>query len=349
MTDQQTIDIVRNENYPLKILQASGNNAQSIKISTELIKTITEIYKFIEPSHLKGKLLVFKRLTGNELMPRNQGIRIYNMDELTHYDNYKSIVIEVCDDNQLFLWSENVNMDDLIKDDNTIFYFYENNTECFYVKETKIDIPNSFRCASIYALHYHYLNEALEQYKQTKISTSSCSKFKECWNDSNRIFFKAAPEKNMQESLKEFLSSALRGVEVVREYNLNASKPVDIRVKWMEANKSALIELKWTGKSINDKGKIVSHADKRVVEGLIQLKEYMDMDCTDTPNIISKAYLVVIDGRRKNTKKSTNSINSEDGLFYETVDYKIPQENRYYERIKNFVPPCRMFAKPIIE
>lgn len=349
MTDQQTIDAIRSENYPLKIFQASGNNAQSVSISTELIKRITEIYKFIEPSHLRGRLLVFKRFIEKELIPRSQGIRIYNMDDLTQYDDYNSIVIEVCDDYQLFLWSENVNMDDLIKDDNTIFYFYENNTECFYVKETKIEIPNSFRCASIYALHYHYLNEALEQYKQTKISTSSCSKFKECWNDSNRIFFKAAPEKNMQESLKEFLSSALRGVEVVREYNLNASKPVDIRVKWMEANKSALIELKWTGKSINDKGNIVSHEDKRVVEGLIQLKEYMDLDFSDTPKIISKAYLVVIDGRRKHTKATTKSINSEDGLFFENIDYNIPEENRYYERIKKFVSPYRMFAKPIIE
>ena len=117
----------------------------------------------------------------------------------------------------------------------------------------------------------------------------------------------------------------------------------------MEANKSALIELKCTGKSINDKGKIVNHTDRRVVEGLIQLKEYMDMDCSDTPNIISKAYLVVIDGRRHNTNKTTKKINSDDGLFYENVDYTIPQENRYYERIKSFVHPYRMFAKPIIE
>ena len=349
MTDQQTIDIVRNENYSLKIFIASGNNPRSIQVSTELIKTVTEIYKFIEPSHLRGKLLIFKGLTENELIHRNQGIRIYNMDELTHYDNYNSIVIEVCDDNQLFLWSNINDVDSLIKDDNTIFYFYENNSECFYVKENKINIPKIFRCSSRFALHYHYLNDALEQYKQVKISASSCPIFKECWNDSNRIFFKSAPEKIMQESLKEFLSSALRGVEVVREYNLNASKPVDIRVKWMEANKSALIELKWTGKSINDNGKIVNNTDRRVVEGLKQLKEYMDMDCTDTPNIISKAYLVVIDGRRKNTKKSTKSINSKDGLFYETVDYNIPQENKYYERIKKFVPPYRMFAKPIIE
>ena len=348
MTDQRTIDEIRAENYPLKIYQASGNNNQSVQISIELTNRITDIYKFIEPSHLRGKLLIFKRFVEDELIPRKQGEMIYNMDELTHYDDCDRIIIEVCDE-QLFLWSNYQVFDDLIDDENTIFYLYENHSECFYVKNTKIDIPNRFRCASRYALHYHYLNDALEQYKREKIASSSCSLFKECWNDSNRIFFKSAPEKNMQESLKEFLSSALRGVEVVREYNLNASKPVDIRVKWKEANKSALIELKWTGKSINNKSKIVSHTDKRVIEGLVQLKKYMDMDCTDTPHIISKAYLVVIDGRRRNTKETTKKINAEDGLFYENIDYNIPEENRYYERIKKIESTLIMFAKPIIE
>ncbi len=348
MTDQTTIDRVRNENYPLKIYQASGNRSQSVEISTELIKRITDIYKYIEPSHLRGKLLIFKRFVEDELIPRIQGEMIYNMDELTHYDDYNHIVIEVCDE-QLFLWSKHQGFDDLINDENTIFYLYENRSECFYVNKTKIDIPNYFRCASIYALHYHYLNEALEQYKKEKIASSSCSFFKECWNDTNRIFFKASPEESMQKSLKEFLSCTLRGAEVIREYNLNASKPVDIRVKWKEANKSALIEIKWTGKSIKD-GKIgANHADSRVVAGLKQLKKYLDMSITDNPGIISKAYLIVIDGRRKKTKETTTKVTAENGLYYENIDYKIPEENKYYEKMKNFVPPYRMFAKPVIE
>ena len=45
MTDQTTIDRVRNENYPLKIYQASGNRSQSVEISTELIKRIEEYLK----------------------------------------------------------------------------------------------------------------------------------------------------------------------------------------------------------------------------------------------------------------------------------------------------------------
>ena len=58
---------------------------------------------------------------------------------------------------------------------------------------------------------------------------------------------------------------------------------------------------------------------------------------------------VKIDNPGWTINKTTKKINSDDGLFYENVDYTIPQENRYYERIKSFVHPYRMFAKPIIE
>jgi len=345
MTDQRLIDIVRGENYPLKIYNASNNNKNSISAATELIKAITAIYRFIEPSHLNGKLVIYRRTTDDELLPRKEASLVYNMDELSHI-NSPTIVIESYKE-QLYLWNNN-NDASFLDDTKTVFYCYENNTEHFYVNTQRIEIPHSFDCSSIYALHFFYLNSALTQYKIEKISTSNCEVFKKCWLDRCRIFFKPAPEEQMQISLKEFLSSALRGVEVIREYPLSATKTVDIRVKWTEANKSALIELKWLGKSKRENGNIVEHADSRANDGAKQLKEYLDMDNTDTPNIISKAYLVVIDGRRRNTNESTDIINSDDGLFYENREINFSDEHKYFERLKNFTVPIRMFAKPII-
>ena len=346
MTDQRIIDAVRNENYALKIYNASNNNNEAIPISTELIKTISAIYRFIEPSHLNGNLIVYKRFGDNPLLPRESASMIYNMDDLTHI-NAENIIIESSNE-LLYLWVDVKDITFLENTDDTVFYFYENNNECFYVNKQKINIPHYFECSSIYALHYFYLNAALKQYKNEKISASSCDTFKKCWYDSNRIFFKGAPEKQMQLSLKEFLSSALRGVEVVREYNLGASKPVDIRVKWTEANKAALIELKWIGKSISASNNITPYTDNKANKGAIQLKEYLDMGNTDTPNIISKAYLVVIDGRRSSTNSiSQVSINSSDGLFYENVEIQFEDANKFFERMKNFEVPIRMFARPI--
>lgn len=346
MTDQRLIDIVRGENYPLKIYNALNNNDNTIPVATELIKAITAIYRNIEPSHLNGKLIIYKRLVDNELLPRKAESIVYNMDELTHL-NTPTIVIESYNE-QLYLWN-NIDDTSFLDDESTVFYCYENGSEHFYVNKQRIDIPHSFNCSSIYALHYFYLNEALAQYKTEKISTSNCTLFKECWNDNNRIFFKPAPEGQMQISLKEFLSNALRGVEVVREYNLNASKPVDIRVKWNEANKSALIELKWLGKSKNNSNNRISTcSDSRANDGSKQLKEYLDMDNTDNPNIISKAYLVVIDGRREGTNENTTTIDSTNGLFYENQEINFSDEHKYFERLKNFAQPIRMFAKPIV-
>ena len=345
MTDQRLVDIVREENYPLKIYNALNNNNNSISVSTELIKAITAIYRFIEPSHLNGKLIVYKRIVNDELLPRRTESIVYNMDELTHI-NTPTIIIESYNE-QLYLWN---NMDDtsFLNDTNTVFYYYENDKEYFYVNQQRINIPHLFNCSSIYALHYFYLNTALTQYKTEKITFSNCRMFQDCWFDANRIFFKSAPEEQMQISLKEFLSSALRGVEVVREYNLGASKPVDIRIKWTEANKSALIELKWLGKSKNGDKITANYTDSRANEGSRQLKEYLDMDDTDTPNIISKAYLVVIDGRRESTNINTTTINSENGLHYENQEINFSTEHKYFEQLKNFAKPIRMFAKPIV-
>jgi hypothetical protein len=346
MIDQKLIDIVRGEIYPLKIYNASGNNSISVTVSAELIKAITAIYRFIEPSHLNGKLVIYKRFVNDALLQRESAVPVYNMDELTHI-NSDIIIIESKDD-QLLLWN-NIDEVAFLEDTNTVFYCYENNTEYFYVNQQKIEIPHSFHCSSIYSLQYMDLDTELRRYYIEKIVTSNCAIFKECWYDNNRIFFKSAPEEIMQKSLKEFLSSALRGVEVVREYNLNAAKPVDIRVKWTEANKSALIELKWLGKSKNDTGRITAtYADSRANDGAKQLKEYLDMDNTDTPNIISKAYLVVIDGRRKDINKETTTINTENGMYYENQDINFSEEHKYFERLKNFARPFRMFAKPII-
>lgn len=344
MTDQKLIDIVRSENYPLKIYNASNNNSGSINAATELIKAITAIYRFIEPSHLNGKVIVYKRIVEDELLCRNTDSLVYNMDELTQI-NSQTIVIESYKE-QLYLWTDNNNTS-FLNDKDTVFYCYENSVEYFYVNQQRIEIPHSFNCSSIYALHYFYLDSVLEQYKTEKVLMSSCLTFKKCWSDNNRIFFKPAPEEQMQESLKEFLSSAIRGVEVVREYNLGASKPVDIRVKWTEANKSALIEMKWLGKSKNSNS-LSTYADSRANDGSKQLKQYLDMDNTDTPNIISKAYLVIIDGRRRKTKKETTSINSDDGLYYENREINFSNECKYFERLKNFAKPIRMFAKPIV-
>ncbi|MCP4176392.1 MAG: hypothetical protein GY756_01340, partial [bacterium] len=152
-------------------------------------------------------------------------------------------------------------------------------------------------------------------------------------------------------SIKEYLGSRIRGVKIVREYNLGASKPVDVRVYWREANRAALIELKWMGQSLKKNGDLgLKYSNSKSNDGMKQIKEYIDLERGDTPSIITKGYLVVIDGRRKNiSTNKVNSISRENGYYYANKDLKINSDKKYWETHPNITKVRRMFVEPICE
>ncbi|MCB0512721.1 MAG: hypothetical protein KDC72_09240, partial [Bacteroidetes bacterium] len=242
-------------------------------------------------------------------------------------------------------------IDALLSSDGFIAYVYENEEEYFIVNQNKIDVINSYSCPSIFALQYHELKQALLMYKNERIKSSSCELFKNCWADEKRIYFKNKPEDCMQISLNEFLKNRLRGIDIVREYNLGASKPVDVRVYWNEANRAALIEVKWLGRSVKDNGELSTpYSNSRANDGMQQIKEYLDLENSDTPIVITKGYLVVVDGRRRGIHKSKVSrISLQNGMAYKNTELTIANDKKYWETYKNIEKPIRMFAEPICE
>lgn len=346
MPDQNLVDKIRKESYPLDIYKAFGNNNDIIPLATKLTKTVQDIYRYLEPSHFNGKLIIYTTLESVNILDEEKATTVFDKNILINKSS-EIIVLQITSDDRLLLW-ENIDVTDIFDNRNTLFYCYENKKECFYANTKKIDINNPFICSSIYSLQYHFLKEALDKYKIEKILHSSCGKFEECWYDGNYIFFKSGPEETMQQSLIQYLSSSLRGVDAVREYNLGASKPVDVRVYWKEANRAALIELKWLGKTKKDDGALsINYTNSRATDGIEQLKEYLDLEAQDTPTCITKGYLVVIDGRRKGVGATTTEISCSDGLHYQDKELDIPDEKKYFETIKNFEKPIRMFARPI--
>lgn len=156
----------------------------------------------------------------------------------------------------------------------------------------------------------------------------------------------------MQLALKEFLEDRIRGIKTtVREYNLGASKPVDIRVFWSEANRAALIEVKWLGQSLNESGQLgTSYANGRANEGMRQVKEYIDLERGDTPTIITKGYLIVIDGRRRNISNSkVQTVSRQDGMHFSSNELNIKNDLKYWTTHPNIEQPIRMFVEPICE
>jgi hypothetical protein len=57
--NQESIKIAKNANYQLKIYIASGNNKEAIDVTLSLIRDITAIYRYIEPSHIDGKIIIY--------------------------------------------------------------------------------------------------------------------------------------------------------------------------------------------------------------------------------------------------------------------------------------------------
>ncbi|MDR2406657.1 MAG: hypothetical protein LBE13_00865 [Bacteroidales bacterium] len=349
MWDQSLIEKIRSETYILDIYKASGNNPSISSVAVELIKTVQDIYRYLEPSHFMGKIIVCISLNGNKILPGEAEEIQYNKNTLITKTT-QSILLQSID-NDLFMW-ENIEVDSVLRMSKILFYYYSKKEEYFIVNKSKISIKSMQGCCSIYSLYYFYLTESLAHYSVEKILNSSCDHFKKSWADRKQIYFKNKPEGDMQISLREYLSSTLRGVEVTREFSLNAKKPVDIRIHWNSANRSALIEVKWLGVSLNEDANRIStsYSKGRAVEGAKQLKEYLDLAARDLPSIIIKGYLVVIDGRRKNISEHVVSqISQEDGLYYQSTDLIFPDEADYNKIISNFEKPIRMFTRPICQ
>lgn len=348
MPDQNLVDNIRKENYHLQILTAFNNNSSVIGITTRIINFVQDIYRNLEPGHFKGQLIIYTSLDDSILLNEANSIKFFDKNILIN-NTSDVIIFQLFQSDALPLMWQNVDLENIFDSDNAVIYSYKDFNECFYANREKINVINPFDCASIYALQYHYLSEALLKYNQDKIKFSSCAIFQNNWFDlGTRIYFKQQPEENMQLSLKEYLSSSLRGVDVVREYTLGASKPVDVRVYWKEANRAALIELKWLGQSKRANGDLsTAYANGRGNDGLVQLKEYMDMANQDTPTCITKGYLVIIDGRRRGVATNPVTISVDDGMYYSDKEIEFDSDKKYYESMTGFEKPIRMFATPV--
>jgi len=342
--DQASINKALANTHMVNILKASNNHKNITNISAGLIKAVSDIYKYFEPSHYNGDLVVFSTLD-NSMFSLPKSEKIHFDKNLLITLNTKTILIQNIN-NELFLW-KNANVKKILENKNILFYYYKNKSECFYINNKRISIEPLTVSPSNFSIYYSELEEALKNYSIEKIYNSSCTRFKSTWADKKQIYFCNKPEETIHLSLEEYLKNTLRGVEVSLEFNFKSKKQVDIRVHWVNVNRSAHIEIKWLGVSLdlNKRKKSTSYTKSRAIAGAQQLKEYLDFASSDSPKIHTKGYLVIIDGRRKNTNKNIiKTITEKNGYFYQSDEIIFPDK---YSQIINFEKPLRMFARPI--
>lgn len=348
MFDDNILKKAKAETYQLKIIESFGNKKVKA-ISTlilNIVKTIQDIYYYIEPSHFKGKLVICSNLNDN-LVLATKSQTLYDKNILTTKRN-ETILFQLMKNEELKMW-EGINFKAVLKTKEALFYCYSDFEEYFVINGQKINLIKEKSCASTFSTDYFNLDVALRNYQLDKILYSSCGHFQRCWYDAKtRLFFKATPENDMQESLESHLISALslRGIDIEREHQFNARNPVDIFISWKNSNRKAVIELKWMGKSKGNNGKIHSFSDFRANDGAKQVKEYLDMAARDMPQSIIKGYLIIIDGRRRNPQNKY-SISERDGFFYENKEIKFKPENDYFGKVYNFEKPIKMFTRPV--
>jgi hypothetical protein len=359
----KTLEVIA-EIYPIKILQAFDSNAESLRALSTLAKSLTELFRYFEPGFFRGRLFVTKHFQDEFVFNRDAGRPLIDKNVLLDRSD-GSLFIQVFDDGRFFIWED---ADPAVLSSKSPFltYFFEANREFFVANKKTIEI-SEYPYGSIFAPQFYFLAATFEDYKLRKIKNSSCPLFSKAWHRSvkdaaknlyydNRVLFQGAsdsPEKPIQDSLENFLKDSphFRGInlEVNREFNVDSDqpKPVDFRVTWLEANRMALIELKWVGDSISANENLKPRRDARVNEGLVQLKGYWDSARRDYPNKLMKAFLVVIDGRRRGLTKDSVEVTFANGFYYQNREFAIQDDRKYFDEIVGFEEPLRMFAEPL--
>ncbi len=354
-------EIIRNltNHYHIKVIKAFGNVDSASKSIEIIAKSLKEIYRYFEPDFFSGDFFVCKNFDDKPCFDDSRGTYIYDKNILLNRTS-GLMIIQVFDDNSKMILWENENFAELFDQKTTLTYLFKSNKEYFYADKNEIDITICSK-GSRFATQFNDLVSQLQEYSITKISKSSCNHFSDSWADEKRLFFRGGgrgnniPEKFMQLSLYEYLSSTIgRGIsmESSREYNISGEtgkpKPVDIKIHWREANRTAIIELKFLGTVLPDSGGApYTHSDSRANEGIEQLKGYHDNVLSDTPSTIIKSHLVVIDGRRNNLVAGKTTITAIDGMHYKDLDIVIDADKKFHETIQGFEKPIKMFAEPI--
>ena len=132
------------------------------------------------------------------------------------------------------------------------------------------------------------------------------------------------------------------------EQNVDVSKPVDIKVSWIETNRVALIEVKWLGQSARsgDAHFTANYGQARARSGSEQLADYLDRYHVEAPLVDARGYLAVFDGRRRGLRSADDiNISLADATFFRHLE--IDYDPAILDR-NDFAPPVRFYSEAVI-
>jgi hypothetical protein len=269
---------------------------------------------------------------------------------VTAHGSIQNLIVEIRVDGSPFVWqSIPGELSTIIQ--TGIVYRLQQGVETFSINGATHPVPKVIPGAvSQFILNYFTdLKEALNAYRDSMARTSKCHLLREAWADEKRIWFDTKPEFRLRRALHNYLYSYLRhdDIDLREEQNVDESHPVDIKIVWRMENRSAIIEVKWVGKSINLKTRrfTQNYGDARARRGAKQLAEYLEWHRQQAAKEDTRGYLVIFDCRRKGLKAADTTVVKADGFHYEKREIAFNPE--YHKQREDFSEPIRMFLEPV--
>jgi hypothetical protein len=269
---------------------------------------------------------------------------------VTALGSIQHLIVEIRDDDSPFVWqSMPPQIASIIE--TGIVYRLVQSVETFSISGATMAVPKVIDDAvSQFLLNYFIdLKQALLAYRDSMARTSKCHLLCEAWADKNRLWFHAAPEYRLRRALHNYLYSYLRHdhIDLREEQNVNDSDPVDIKIVWRMENRTAIIEVKWIGKSIDLEARKITatYGDARAREGARQLAGYLESHKQQAAKEDTRGYLVVFDCRRWGLKRSATAVAKAEGFYYHARE--ITYRPEFHKRRRDFEEPIRMFLEPV--
>jgi hypothetical protein len=330
------------------------------------IKTLLDgvrlIFQRCPPERLPGTLAVVVGLNATPLAPTIRGLGALQTcvdhaavgRRLAESPAGSNAVVEIASDGtlRLLILTDEIDLKRLALD--ALVYRFDGPAERILAKHFEDFVPpvSPILKSNFATPTLNGLEEALRYYSDYAVETN-CRILKEVWEggvDGPRLVLVNKPEARMRDSLAQALELLLRDVTVKPEQNTDETKPVDIKINWFASGASALVEVKWLGKSIAKSQATGSgptyteYGAARAQAGADQLADYMDREVRHSDATAPRGYLVIFDARRKGTKGAHDRLAESDAMAFAHDDLVFNPDHS--KSRPDFADPVRLFMNP---
>lgn len=349
--------------YTLHVEREFGAlGTQKLKV---LLNEISMLYRHIPAEKISGSLTLKIKVTELaeevNITPPSKESSIqksyFDLAEKVKNNSLNHIVIDILDNSEFEILILQNECDCVQLAKNSIVYKFIDASDHIYAKTYQCQIP---KLSPVLASNFciptlNGLEDALMLYSNRIAKYSSCPTLSRVWEggvEGPRLVLVNKPESIMRDSLTNALRLLLApDAEVRPEHNTDETKPVDIKISWIGSRASALIEIKWLGRSLaksrgDNIGKVTftNYSLPRVQEGALQLADYLDREIRSTSATAHKGYLVIFDARRKNIQGPDDKLQRYDAFHYESNEINLDID--YPNSRDDYSKPYRFFMEP---